>query len=222
MENKSRWQQAYNSQPPPDSLEGGIRQFNGYRHPRLYAMLTESLQRATRTWQGYKILDAGCGSGDTGAFLAAHNHVTGLDFSQQMVGYARQHYERVLVGDVERLPFPANHFDGLLAVGVWQCLPSGSSFIEEVARVLRPGGQAVLGWVLNRDYVLYRRGLHFRLDPSVTLRLFTAEEIPYRLAAVGLRMTTIYAALFPLMVLASAPSLLRPVMPAFTIHCERT
>jgi SAM-dependent methyltransferase len=220
---KARWQAAYNTQSAPESLGGGLRQFNGYRHPRLYAMLMTGLRRATQTWQNWDVLDAGCGSGDTGGFLAEQNRVTGLDFSWQMAGYAQRIYERVTVGDVEQLPFERESFDGVLAVGVWQCLTPNTPFLAEAARVLRPAGQVVLGWILNREYVLYRRGVRFRLDPTVHLNLLTTTEIPYRLAAAGLQVERVYAAVFPLGVvgLKHIPRWLATLVPAYTVLCRK-
>lgn len=223
MDDKTRWQHAYDHQPQPESLEGGIRQFNGYRHPRSYALLQKSLHAATQTWRDALILDAGSGSGDTNAFLKKDkNRMVALDFSSQMARYARQrHHERVTVGDVERLPFAANHFDALIATGVWQCLGAESPFLSEAARVVRPGGEVVLGWALNRDFIPYRRGVHFRLDPAVELRLLDAEDIPAMLRAAGLKLLAIHVVIFPLGVVRvqQVPLWLRWISPAFTLRC---
>jgi len=219
---KSRWQVAYNRQLSPQELEGGVRQFNGYRHPRTHALLMNSLRKATRGWQNLNILDAGCGSGDTGSFLTANNQVTGLDFSQRMAHHAKQVYNRMTLGDVEQLPFADNSFDALLATGVWQCLAPDTPFLHEVARVVKSGGEAIFGWVLNRDYLLYRKGVTFRLDPQVKMNLLTATELPSLLAEAGLQITRLYSVLFPLGVINSqkAPLWLRSLVPAYTVHCR--
>lgn len=216
---KLRWQNAYNRQTEPENLEGGIRQFNGYRHPRTYALLQTSIQKATRHWQNFEVLDAGCGSGDTGQFLQEKNRVTGLDFSHQMLSYAKQVYGNVLLADVEQLPVKSASFDGVLAVGVWQCLAPDTPFLHEITRVLRPNGEAVLGWILNADYLLYRRGVSFRLDPDVKLSLLTAKNIAVLLEQAGLRIIDRYSALFPLGVWKVRG--LSPFVPAYTIRAAR-
>lgn len=216
---KLRWQNAYNRQTKPENLEGGIRQFNGYRHPRAYALLQTSIQKATRHWQNFEVLDAGCGSGDTGQFLQGKNRVTGLDFSHQMLSYAKQIYGNVLLADVEQLPVKSASFDGVLAVGVWQCLAPDTPFLHEITRVLRPNGEAVLGWILNADYLLYRRGVRFRLDPEVKLSLLTANNIAVLLEQAGLRIIDRYSALFPLGVWKVRG--LSPFVPAYTIRAAR-
>lgn len=213
---KRRWQTAYDQQ---SIAEGeNWRDFNGYRSARTYAMLCTSITRATRDWHNWRVLDAGSGSGYTGQFLTQHNRVTGLDFSHTMAGHARSVYENVLVGDVENLPLPTNSLDGLMAVGVWQCLSPDTPFIQEAARVVRPGGEVVLGWVLNADFLLYRRGVHFRLDPTVELSLLTLDQM-LSLAS-HFDLIEIYAVLFPLRVLRlqQVPRWLRPFIPAYTLR----
>lgn len=220
---KARWQAAYDAQTAPDRLEGGLREFNGYRHPRTYALLLASLKQATQDWQGLNVLDAGCGSGDTGRFLCERNHVIGIDFSRQMARYALRNYPAVAVADVEWLPFAGESFDGLLATGVWQCLPPQTPFLREVRRVLKPQGEAVFGWVLNREYLLYRRGVRFRLDPSVSMNLLTEADIARHLSAAGLRLIAFYPVLFPLGVLKRqrGAGWLRPLVPAYTVKAQK-
>ena len=219
---KSRWQNAYDTQAAPETLEGGTRQFNGYRHARTYDLLRRSLHYAAAEWHNRRILDAGCGSGNTGAFLKSRNHLTGLDFSRQMARYAREVYPVVTVADVERLPFADSSFDAVLAAGVWQCLTPETPFLKEVHRVLRPDGEAIFGWVLNADYLLYRRGVTFRLDPSVSMNLLGAQEIPRLLDAAGLEVIRMYAVFFPIGVygMKNVPGWLRPLVPAFTVQCK--
>lgn len=223
LNTKKRWQNAYDAQADPDTLEGGARQFNGYRHPRTYALLQSSIQKATHTWQNRDVLDAGCGSGYTGRFLKEKNRVMGLDFSHQMLKHAKSTYQHVLLADVEKLPFQSRSFDGLLAVGVWQCLAPNTPFLREVARVLRPNGEAVFGWVLNADYLLYRKGVTFRLDPTVQLSLLNQRNIPGLLAEAGLEIIEIFPVLFPLGVLkmSHTPRWLQPLVPAYTVKCKR-
>ena len=221
---KRRIKHHYETQPTPDAIEGGVRAFNGYRTARTYHLLLDGLQKATRDWRDLDVLDAGCGSGDTGSFLAAHNRVVGLDFSRQMARFARNHYTRVGVGDVERLPFADASFDGVLASGVWQCLAQDTPFLQEVARVLRPGGRAVFGWMLNREFVLYRRGVRLRADPSVQLSLLSAAEIPHYLRDAGLRVENLFPVLFPLGIFrmgGRVPFWMRPFAAGYTVLCQR-
>lgn len=217
---KPQWRAAYENQAPPDQLVGGLRQFNGYRHPRSYALLLNSLKRAAADWRGLNILDVGCGTGDTHRFLAEHNRLVGLDFSAQMLRHAQKHNPRVALGDGEHLPFAANSFQAAIATGLWQCLPSDSPFLSELRRVVGDEGQLILGWVLNADYLLYRRGVRFRLDPDVSLTLYRFEGIKAALSAAGWRLIEVQTVLFPFGAMAGtlAAQIMQPFAPAYTLR----
>lgn len=97
------------------------------------------------------ILDAGCGPGHWTLFLCRGDRdVTGVDLSEEFIGHARAACSEAKFecGDFHRLPFPSNHFGGIL---VWYSLihtkPSDiPQILGEFARVLRPGGSVLIGF----------------------------------------------------------------------------
>lgn len=103
---------------------------------------------------GSVILDVGCGPGAGCAHLSERlnvAHVTGLDVNPAQVERARQFYlsapgPRIggrldyQVGAAERMPFAPNQFTNVISVEAAQHFKSIPDFIEEVSRVLRPGG----------------------------------------------------------------------------------
>jgi len=96
---------------------------------------------------GSKILDVGCGTGHLAAELTRRGYQTwGTDIAEAMVQYARAHYDpdRFQVGDIERIAFPDNTFDGIVCLGVVEYLASDDAALREMWRVLRPGGFAVI------------------------------------------------------------------------------
>jgi ubiquinone/menaquinone biosynthesis C-methylase UbiE len=96
---------------------------------------------------GSKILDVGCGTGHLAAELERRGYeVWGVDLSEAMVRYAREHYnpDRFRLGDIERIPFPGNTFDGVMCLGVMEYLNSDEPALREIWRVLKPGGRAVI------------------------------------------------------------------------------
>jgi ubiquinone/menaquinone biosynthesis C-methylase UbiE len=100
-----------------------------------------------RVAPGSKILDVGCGTGHLAGELMRRGYdASGVDFSEGMIGYARQHYgaERFQVADIEHLPFPDNTFDGIVCLGVMEYLSSDEPGLREMWRVLKPGGVAVI------------------------------------------------------------------------------
>ena len=96
---------------------------------------------------GSKILDVGCGTGHLAAELMRQGYdAWGVDFSDAMVRYAQEQYDsdRFQVGDIERIAFPDNTFDGVMCLGVVEYLSSDLPALHEIWRVLKPDGRAVI------------------------------------------------------------------------------
>lgn len=96
-----------------------------------------------------KILDAGCGSGPLiEALLERGAHVSGFDSSQGMINLATKRVgdaAELLVADLgQPLPFADDSFDDVLASLVFHYLPDWSSALQEIRRVLRPGGRLIM------------------------------------------------------------------------------
>ena len=95
------------------------------------------------------VLDAGAGPGRLCADLTTRGWtVSGIDRSPEMVARARARVpeaaDRLLEGDLRRLPFADESFDAVVASGVLEYVPDRPAAIEELARVLRRNGIAVL------------------------------------------------------------------------------
>lgn len=103
---------------------------------------------------GKKILDIGCGNGLFSAPLALKSEVIGVDLSHGMLELARDSLKPVQ-GCGEILPFQTGAFDGVLAAETLQHLAQPEPFIQEIARVLKPGGEWILS-ALNRQSLLHR------------------------------------------------------------------
>lgn len=94
------------------------------------------------------ILDVGTGTGFIGILLAEMGHdVTGLDFSQKMMDFAREkvtrkkiHYEFV-TGDAENPEFGDNTFDTSVCRYLLWTLPNPDRAISEWVRITKPGGK---------------------------------------------------------------------------------
>ena len=103
--------------------------------------------------RGGRLLEVGCGPAVMAPELAAMGfEVHGVDVSGEMVRRARQRMaghplqERChfALGDFERLQHPDAFFDAVLAMGVLEYLPAYGPALRGAARVLKPGGTAVL------------------------------------------------------------------------------
>lgn len=100
-----------------------------------------------------RLLDAGCGLGQLGAWAAAElgADVTGVDLSPRMVEVAAARGLRAVQADLRALPFGDSTFDCVLADSVLYHFSEPEVPIAEVARVLEPGGWLVAVCGSNDD-----------------------------------------------------------------------
>ncbi len=97
------------------------------------------------------VLDLGCGDGDLALALWRRGvRVVGLDASPEMIAAARAQARRenadttFEAGTAAALPFPAEHFDLVVAVTILCFVADAAPVFHEIARVLRPGGRLVI------------------------------------------------------------------------------
>ena len=120
-------------------------------YDRLNRLMTLGLdrrwrKRALRGIQG-NVLDVACGTGDMAVSLVERGcTVTGVDISEEMLSIARQKAPIVtfMIADAEHLPFPDASFDAVTcAFGVRNFVHLEQG-LNEMLRVLKPGGQLVI------------------------------------------------------------------------------
>jgi MPBQ/MSBQ methyltransferase len=164
-------------------------------------------------------LDAGCGTGFQTAILLDLGYETvGVDVSAGLLGVARRRLARAgfLQGDLQALPCRDAAFDVAVSCGsTFSFLADPAKALQEVARVLRPGGRLFLEvehrWSLDLLWRLassvtgdplgyevgpaeargaFRRplagGIRIDYPGYPPLRLFTRAELGRVIAAVGL------------------------------------
>lgn len=145
------------------------------------------LVRLAAPRRGMRALDLASGTGDIAFALAAQGcRVVALDITERMLRLARAKGRdgetAFVVGDMMALPFPAASFDLVTAGYGIRNVPRIESSIDEIRRVLKPGGMllsldfnrpsngavrafylgyltvvgSVLGWTLHGDPDTYR------------------------------------------------------------------
>lgn len=119
---------------------------------------------AVRSMSGMKVIDVGCGAGPWAVEAAKHGaEVHALDINPAMVTLAVAAAEsngvrdqvHVSQGDAAELRFFDSSFDRALSINVGCNLPSGSfsKHFEELFRVLKPGGIAIVTAPAHLDVV---------------------------------------------------------------------
>jgi ubiquinone/menaquinone biosynthesis methyltransferase len=137
-------------------------------------------------------LDIACGTGDIAFMLARKlnsGHAVGLDITQAMLEIAERKRGDANVsnvgfhrGDIIKMPFPDETFDCVTGGYALRNVPDIAAALEEINRVLKPGGRllsldfghppnkayrwlylrylsavgATVGWMLHRDADTYR------------------------------------------------------------------
>jgi ubiquinone/menaquinone biosynthesis C-methylase UbiE len=98
--------------------------------------------------RGARVLEVSCGHGGGASYLTrthAPAEYVGLDLNPEGIRFCVAAHPvpglRFLVGDAQRLPFPDESFDVVLNVEASHCYPDFPGFLDEVARVLKPGGR---------------------------------------------------------------------------------
>ncbi len=104
---------------------------------------------------GIRALDLATGTGDIAFALGAGSaRVIGLDITMRMIELARSRSAArqasprpsspaFLVGDMTALPFPAGSFDVVTTGYGLRTVPDLTAAVDEIGRVLKPGGQAL-------------------------------------------------------------------------------
>lgn len=97
-----------------------------------------------------RVLEVAVGSGRNLPYYAPGVHVTGVDLSPRMVELARARAAGLgvivdlRVGDAQRLEFPDEAFNTVVATLALCSIPDDAAAIGEMVRVLRPGGRLLL------------------------------------------------------------------------------
>ena len=98
-----------------------------------------------RPLPGERALDLACGPGIVAAALErAGLLVAGIDLTREMLREAVARGGRCVQGNVDRLPFPARTFDVTVCRNSFHHFPAPRAVMDEMARVLRPGGRAIV------------------------------------------------------------------------------
>jgi arsenite methyltransferase len=134
---------------------------------------------------GARLLDVASGGGAS-ALLAAREFgclVTGIEYGREAVGRARQSADAAglggrigfKAGDAEAMPFADGEFDAVLCECSLCTFPNKRRAMDEMRRVLRPGGRLALA-----DVVVDRARLPAELDGAFAVIACVGEALSRR------------------------------------------
>jgi len=114
---------------------------------------------------GLRVLEIGCGLGTDGAqYAKAGAQYTGIDLTEAAIELARTRFEvsglpgEFRVADAENLDFADDSFDLIYSHGVLHHTPDTERAVQEIHRVLKPRGRAVV-MLYHRGSYNYRVGI---------------------------------------------------------------
>ena len=119
--------------------------------------ITEQTLALMELEPGDRVLDLGCGTGWASRRLArVAGEVVGLDVADEMLHRAEQASSgfgniRYVWGSAEKIPAPENHFTKVLSVESFYYYADQGKALDELRRVLAPGGRLFILINLYKD-----------------------------------------------------------------------
>src|ERR1700732_723378 len=135
---------------------------------------------------GGRVLEVGVGTGISVPQFGTQPPILGTDISEAMLRKAKQrvddlrlkNVEGLAVMDAEKLEFPDNSFDLVMAQYVVTAVPNPEVALDEFARVLRPGGELIILTRVSSDAGM-RRFIEQLLQPVVRRLGFRTAEFAW-------------------------------------------
>lgn len=165
--------------------------FRGFR-----AYVAPVLEDIAAGRRDLRLIDCGCGTGNNILLLKSYGQAFGFDLTREGARRALRTERPVVQANIEHIPYKADTFDIATSFDVLQSVPNDGTAVREMARILKPGGYAVLNVsaleLLRADHAEVWHELH-RYTPASAGRL---------VGDAGLQVVSIsflFASLFPLM-----------------------
>jgi len=120
------------------------------------------------SFEGKHVLEVGCSIATDGLQFARKGaHYVGIDLTPSAIEIAKERFELYNVKGIfqvanaeEGIPFPTNTFDHIYSFGVIHHSPHTEKIVEEMYRVLRPGGTFTV-MLYNRSSINYHVEIMF-------------------------------------------------------------
>jgi SAM-dependent methyltransferase len=138
--------------------------------------------------------DVGCGPGHVTKVLGQLGlRAIGIDYAPGMIEQARAHFPEgdLRLGSIERLEVGDGQWAGATALGtMWHCdVQERLAGLRELARVIRPGGVLLYGWLESASRhpagSVFRLRRWFGVEAELDLHLLSIKTVAHEMAAAG-------------------------------------
>jgi ubiquinone/menaquinone biosynthesis C-methylase UbiE len=149
---------------------------------QLYNHLTTDIELADK-----HILEVGSGRGGGASMIKKYHKpkkMVGLDFSRAAIKLCKRNHVadglEFIEGDAENIPFSAGSFDMVINVESSHCYSSMQSFLNEVIKVLKPGGHFLFTdfrkpyEIDELERLIFASGLEVIIKREITLNVLKA------------------------------------------------
>ncbi len=178
-------------------IKQGSREFfehiRPWMNPYKFPWIMERIEAEATRLKGKRLLEIGCGMGyDSLEFIKRGVRVTAIDLTPNAVEFCKRHFEvvgadadEVRVGNALDLPFPDRSFDAVWSNGVLHATGDTQKSIDEVWRVLKPGGRAIIShfyrkpswmWTMHR---LGRENIEYKEEDPPVNEFYSEAEVEY-------------------------------------------
>ncbi len=156
--------------------------------------------------ENIKVIEVGCGSARLSCFLASLGYnTTCLDYSENALTVAKKNYYltnnhgKFIVGDVRDMPLENDTYDVVLSTGLLEHFNDPKIVINEMVRILKPGGIFYSDIVpdkfsLFRSHLLFLKKLNLWTDDGLYEIKTNKKDITSMLQSADLREINVFPA----------------------------
>jgi ubiquinone/menaquinone biosynthesis C-methylase UbiE len=162
-----------------------------WMNPFKFPWIMERIDREAKHLIDKHLLEVGCGMGyDSLEFLKRKVRVTATDLTPNAVEFTRRHFdiagvkaEEILTANALDLPFATGTFEAVWANGVLHATGDTQRAIEEVKRVLKPGGRAIISHFYRKPSWMYmlhhggRENIEYEEEDPPVNEFYNEDEI---------------------------------------------
>ena len=109
-----------------------------------FDMITEIVEALPRN-ESFRLLDAGCGTGQMTRLLERYGEAVGLEIAPEALEFARKRGVKNLIqGSITDPPFAAGSFDLVLSLDVIEHVDNDVQIIDSLFEIVKPGGHLIV------------------------------------------------------------------------------